>query len=145
LHKQANLLLVEDDDVDIMGMKRAFKKLKIANPFHIAKDGIQALEMLRGENGQEKLDGPYIILLDLNMPRMGGLEFLDVIRSDADLKNAIVFVMTTSSADQDICAAYDKNIAGYILKSNADEAFQRALELIDHYWRIVELPVSSHT
>jgi len=140
MNAQAHILLVEDDDVDIMGMKRALKGLKIANTLHIAKDGIQALELLRGESGKEKIELPFIILLDLNMPRMGGLEFLEEIRNDPELCNSIVFVMTTSSDEQDICAAYKKNIAGYIVKSNAQESFSEALGLIEHYWRIIELP-----
>jgi len=140
MNAQAHILLVEDDDVDIMGMKRALKGLKIANTLHIANDGIQALELLRGESGKQKIELPFIILLDLNMPRMGGLEFLEEIRNDLELCNSIVFVMTTSSDEQDICAAYKKNIAGYIVKSNAQESFAEALGLIEHYWRIIELP-----
>ena len=143
MNAEAHILLVEDDEVDIMGMKRALKALKIANTLHIANDGIQALELLRGQSGKQKIELPFIILLDLNMPRMGGLEFLEEIRNDAELNNSIVFVMTTSSDEQDICAAYKKNIAGYIVKSNAQESFSKALGLIEHYWRVIELPPKS--
>jgi len=143
MNAEAQILLVEDDEIDIMGMKRALKALKIANQLHIANDGIQALELLRGENGTQKLNLPYIILLDLNMPRMGGLEFLEEVRKDPELTNSIIFVMTTSSDEQDICAAYKKNIAGYIVKSNAQETFSKALGLIEHYWRVIEMPVKS--
>lgn len=141
MNQTAQILLVEDDEIDIIGIKRALKSLKIGNDLHIAKDGIQALEKLRGENGQQQLKGPCIVLLDLNMPRMGGLEFLEVVRSDQALKSTVIFVMTTSSDEQDICAAYAQNIAGYIVKSNAEQSFMKALGLIEHYWRIIELPV----
>lgn len=143
MKKEVKLLLVEDDDVDVLAIKRAIKKLRIANDLYTAKDGIEALELLRGENGRAKLELPYIILLDLNMPRMGGLEFLDVIRSDPELNTAIVFVMTTSADEQDIFAAYSKHIAGYIVKSDAEQTFVKALEMLDNYWRIIELPYTN--
>lgn len=91
-----NLLLVEDDEVDVQGLKRAFAKSRIGNPITVARDGIEALEILRGENGQAKLAKPHLILLDLNMPRMNGLEFLEAIRADEDLKTSVVFMITTS-------------------------------------------------
>jgi len=140
MKQEVHILLVEDDDIDVMSIQRSLKKLKIANPLVRAKDGVEALDILRGENGQEKLNHPFLILLDLNMPRMGGLEFLDEIRNDEDLKTAVVFVMTTSSDEKDIFAAYEKNIAGYIVKSNAEETFLAALQMLDHYWRIIEFP-----
>lgn len=135
-YKQATILLVEDDDIDAMGVERSLKKMRMANPLVRARDGIEALESLRSGRVQR----PFIILLDLNMPRMGGLEFLEVIRQDNDLHNSIVFVLTTSNHDQEIAAAYEKNIAGYIVKSTLNEDFDQLLGFIDHYWRIVELP-----
>lgn len=140
MNKAATLLIVEDDHVDILGIKRALKKLRIANPVLTANDGLEALSILRGENGHEKIGAPFLIMLDLNMPRMGGLEFLKTIRDDPELKSTIVFVMTTSSDERDIFAAYESNIAGYIVKGNAEETFIQALSMLDHYWRIVELP-----
>ena len=95
---EVNILLVEDDEVDVMAVKRALKTLKIANPFFRAADGIEALEMLRGTGGKKQLPSPYIVLLDLNMPRMDGLEFLDELRQDPALHRSVVFVMTTSAA-----------------------------------------------
>ena len=139
-NSQVHLLVVEDDKVDVIGIKRALAKLRIANPITTAQDGMTALDMLRGENGQDRIPPPFIILLDLNMPRMGGLEFLDVIRADTELKTSVVFVMTTSNDEKDICAAYDKNIAGYIVKENAEETFTQALSMLDHYWKIIEFP-----
>ncbi|MBU2891796.1 response regulator [Colwellia sp. D2M02] len=135
-YKPATILLVEDDDIDAMSVERAFKKLKIGNPIIRAKDGVIALELLK--NGS--IDKPYIMLLDLNMPRMGGLELLAELRNDKNLKNSVVFVLTTSKDDEDKLAAYDKNIAGYIVKEKLQHGFDELVKLLDHYWRIVELP-----
>ena len=138
--RTVQLLHVEDDDLCIMGLVRAFKIAKIANPIRFAHDGIDALEMLRGINGRERLPRPYLILLDLNMPRMGGVEFLKELRKDEDLKKSIVFIMTTSSADEDKVKVYNLGVAGYILKSNPANAFMEATALLDIYWRVVEFP-----
>jgi len=138
--RQVTFLIVDDDDVDRKGLLRAMKQLRIANPVVEARDGIEALALLRGEDGAERVDPPYIILLDLNMPRMNGLEFLDAVRSDPELKPAVIFVLTTSMDENDRLAAYGRNIAGYIIKSDAGNSFREALGLIDHYWRVVELP-----
>jgi len=137
---EVNILLIEDDEVDVMALKRALRDLKIANQLFRAEDGIEGLEMLRGTNGKNRLTCPYIILLDLNMPRMGGLEFLDELRADPDLKSSIVFIMTTSSADEDRARAYDRNVAGYVLKNNPGHSFLRAVTMLDHYWRVIEFP-----
>ena len=139
-HDQVTFLLVEDDDVEVLILKRSFKELKIANPIIVAHDGIEALNILRGENGHEKIDKPYIVLLDLNMPRMNGLEFLKILRSDPELSESVVLVLTTSNDDQDKTKAFEHNVAGYIVKSNAGESFMNALAMIDLYWRVVELP-----
>ena len=139
-HKTVTFFLVEDDDVDVMGFERALKRQKIANPLEVARDGVEALERLRGLNGKEKLEQPYIILLDLNMPRMNGLEFLQEIRHDEELHPAIVFVITTSRDEKDRLAAYDQNVAGYIVKSEPGDSIQQALDMLDHYWRVVEFP-----
>ena len=135
-----NLLLVEDDEVDVQGLKRAFAKSRIGNPITVARDGIEALEILRGENGQAKLAKPHLILLDLNMPRMNGLEFLAAIRADEDLKASVVFMITTSKAEEDKARAYEKNVAGYIVKQDPANTFMQAVALLEHYWKIVEFP-----
>jgi CheY-like chemotaxis protein len=135
-----HLLHVEDDDLCIMGLVRAFKNAKIANPVSFAHDGIDALEMLRGTNGRERIPRPYLILLDLNMPRMGGVEFLKELRKDEDLKRSIVFIMTTSGADEDNVMSYNLGVAGYILKTNPANAFLEATALLETYWRVVEFP-----
>lgn len=138
--KDVTFLVVEDDDVDVMALERAFKQLKIANKQCFARDGVEGLEYLRGQNGREKIAAPYIILLDLNMPRMTGLEFLEEIRKDEELKQSIVFVLTTSNDDRDRVSAYEKNVAGYIVKSDPTNGFMEAITMLDHYWRVVELP-----
>ena len=135
-----NLLLVEDDEVDVQGLKRAFAKSRIGNPITVARDGIEALEFLRGENGRPKLAKPHLILLDLNMPRMNGLEFLEVIRADEDLKSTVVFMITTSKAEEDKARAYDQHVAGYIVKQDPANTFMQAVALMEHYWKIVEFP-----
>jgi len=135
-----NLLLVEDDEVDVQGLKRAFAKSRIGNPITVARDGIEALEFLRGENGRQKLAKPHLILLDLNMPRMNGLEFLEAIRADDDLKKSIVFMITTSKAEEDKARAYEQHVAGYIVKQDPANTFMQAVALLEHYWKIVEFP-----
>ena len=140
--RTAQLLHVEDDDLCLMGLQRAFRDAKIANPICFAHDGIEALEMLRGTNGRARLARPYLVLLDLNMPRMDGIEFLKELRKDDDLKKSIVFVMTTSDADEDKVAAYNLGVAGYLLKSNPANAFLEATVLLETYWRVVEFPAA---
>ena len=135
-----NLLLVDDDEVDVQGLKRAFTKSKIGNPITVARDGVEALEFLRGENGRPKLAKPHLILLDLNMPRMNGIEFLEIIRADEELKSAIVFMITTSKAEEDKARAYGQNVAGYIVKQDPANTFMQAVSMLEHYWKIVEFP-----
>lgn len=136
-YKPASILLVEDDDVDAMSVMRAFNRMRIANPIVRAKDGIEALEILQDEDIQR----PYLILLDLNMPRMGGIDFLKILRSNSSLESSVVFVLTTSKDDADQLAAYKHHVAGYIIKENLDDGFEQLVKMLDHYWRLVELPV----
>lgn len=135
-YKQVSILIVDDDEVDVESFRRTFSKLKIANPIYRARDGIEALQMLRSNN----IPGPYIILLDINMPRMNGLEFLHQLRSDSVLTSAVVFILTTSVAEEDIFAAYRLHVAGYIPKQEMDSQFIAVTGFLDHYWRVVELP-----
>lgn len=135
-----NILLAEDDQIDAKAFLRALEKLRIGNPVTIAKDGVEAWEILKGLNGREPLPRPNIILLDINMPRMNGLELLDRIRDDAELHDSIVFVLTTSNDDADKVEAFDLNVAGYMLKSDVGNSFLRAVELMNNYWRVVEFP-----
>jgi len=132
--------LVEDNAIDQEAIKRAFQRHRIGNPVHVAADGIEALARLRGSDGQPKLPRPYLVLLDLNMPRMNGVELLRELRADPELHDSIVFVLTTSKRDEDRIASYDLNVAGYVVKSDVGAGFIRLIELLDHYWRIVEFP-----
>jgi CheY-like chemotaxis protein len=138
--KPINILLVDDDDGDARAVQRAFAKARIANPFCRAIDGLDALDTLRGENGKEKPKIPMLMLVDLNMPRMNGIELVTAIRADPALRKTVVFILTTSYRDEDMAAAYGLNVAGYIVKEKAGEDFLKLFSLVDSYWRIVELP-----
>jgi CheY-like chemotaxis protein len=131
-----NILLVEDDEVDVMNVKRAFRKNNISNPLMVAHNGQEALEILRDESKPI----PRIILLDLNMPRMGGIEFLKELRADEELKNLTVFVMTTSNEDSDKIDAYNLNVAGYLLKPLSMDRFVSAVATLNNYWTLCEFP-----
>jgi CheY-like chemotaxis protein len=138
--KPVHILLVDDDDGDAKAVQRAFTRARIANPFHRAIDGIDALDMLRGQNGKPPLPSPRLLLVDLNMPRMNGIELVAELRADPALQQLVVFILTTSHRDEDMTAAYDLHVAGYVLKEKAGEDFLRLTALIDNYWRVVELP-----
>jgi CheY-like chemotaxis protein len=137
---QVNLLLVDDDDGDAKAVARAFRKARIANPITRAVDGIDALEILRGTGNRAKLPRPFILLVDLNMPRMDGIEMVKTLRDDVELRDSVVFMLTTSRRDEDKLAAYDLNVAGYVVKETAGMDFMSLVQLMDSYWRIVELP-----
>jgi CheY-like chemotaxis protein len=134
------ILLVEDDEIDAEAVQRAFKKQKIANPVVWAEDGQQAIDMLRGTNGAEKITRPFLILLDLNMPRMNGIEFLTAMRGDPSIADSIVFVLTTSELDEDKVAAYGHQVAGYMVKNKLEDRFAGLAKMVDAYWRIMEFP-----
>lgn len=135
-----NILLVEDDDVDAEGIKRAFKKARIANPLFHAIDGIEALEMLRGENGKDTIPLPHLLLVDINMPRMDGIEFVKALRNDPKLNKTIVFMLTTSNAEGDKLMAYNLNVAGYMVKSKVGDNFIDMIDMLGLYWKIIEFP-----
>ena len=139
--KDVKIVIVDDDDVDAASITRAIKKLNILNPVIRAYDGLDALSILRGEDNKTVIQKPYVILLDINMPRMNGIELLQVIRGDALLHDSIIFVLTTSKAEEDLKAAFKNNVAGYIVKSEIEDGFQGMLKMIENYWRVVELPV----
>lgn len=138
-----NILLVEDDEVDIMNVQRAFKKNNIRNPLFIARNGHEALEVLRGTHPDVTISSPRLILLDINMPRMGGIEFLTELRKDNQLKSISVFMMTTSNEESDKVAAYDLNVAGYVLKPLSFEGFTNAVSILSHYWHLCEMPAQA--
>ena len=132
-----NILLIEDDEVDVMNVKRAFKKNNIANPLFVAGNGVEALALLRGG---EIPRNRRIILLDLNMPRMNGIEFLRELREDPDLRPTPVIVLTTSNDEKDRIEAYNLNVAGYILKPVTFSNFCEVMAALNKYWALVELP-----
>lgn len=136
------ILLVEDDLVDIKKIKRLFNERRIANPVIVAHNGLEALEVLRGNEETPPLGRPFMILMDINMPRMNGIEFLKELRADEQIRDAIVFVLTTSDNDQDKSDAYRYNVAGYILKHDFANGFDDAVQLLSAYWRVIELPVN---
>ncbi len=134
------ILLVEDDDGDVQAVRRAFQKAKIANEILRAVDGIEALDILNGANGKSKPPPPFVLLVDINMPRMNGIELIRAMRQDKDLRPCTVFILTTSKRDEDVIAAYDLNVAGYIVKESAGADFLRLIDLFAAYTLIVELP-----
>ncbi|MDI1309332.1 MAG: response regulator [Methylotenera sp.] len=137
-YKEVTLFIVDDDDIDAIALERALRKLRLLNTVRRARDGQEALDLLRAG----EIPAPFIILLDLNMPRMNGLEFLEALRIDPMLTHAVVFVLTTSKSDEDLVAAYRKHVAGYVFKQHMDRDFLEVIGLVEHYWRLVELPVT---
>lgn len=138
--KIVNILLVEDDEVDVMNVKRAFKKNNVTNPLIIANNGLEALNILKKTQEEKPHELPKIILLDLNMPKMGGIEFLKELRQDENLKNLSVFVMTTSNEDNDKISAYNLNVAGYVLKPLSMDQFMNVVSTLNNYWKLCEYP-----
>lgn len=139
--KQTSFLLVDDDEVDVMTVKRAFKKNNITSPLYVATNGIEALALLRGNEMPKLLPGQRrLILLDLNMPKMGGIEFLQELRADPNLRPLPVIVLTTSNEDKDKVEAYKFNVAGYILKPVTFTKFVEAIGTLNKYWMLSELP-----
>ncbi|KYF82850.1 two-component system response regulator [Sorangium cellulosum] len=135
--KILNIILVEDDTVDVMNVRRAFDRGKITNPLWVAGDGVEGLDLLRGT--QVPRDR-RLVLLDLNMPRMNGIEFLRELRSDASLRATPVVVLTTSNDDRDKVDAYDLNVAGYLLKPVTFLSFVELMTALNRYWTLVEMP-----
>ncbi len=135
-----HVLLVEDDDVAAESVMRSMHKAGIPCPITWVEDGQAALDVLREQDAQRKAPRPRLILLDLNMPRMNGFEFLEVVRADPKLKEEVIFVLTTSSADADRSRAYDENVAGYMVKSAVGPQFSKLTQLLDGYRRAVQLP-----
>jgi CheY-like chemotaxis protein len=135
--KALNIFLVEDDEIDVMNLRRAFEQNNILNPLHVASDGIEALEKLRnGEVPQER----RLILLDINMPRMNGIEFLRELRKDPALSATKVVVLTTSEAEQDVIEAHHLNVAGYLVKPVRFTKFCEVMVTLNKYWSLVEFP-----
>lgn len=138
-----NLLLVEDDEVDRMAVRRALRELAIDAAVVEAHDGQQALDIIAGSADTTPPPRPFIILLDLNMPKVDGIAFLRRLRQEeayAEDRNTVVFVLTTSSSKTDIERAYEHGVAGYLVKSDYDECMGRIAALLSTYEAIVEFP-----
>lgn len=132
-----NILLVEDDEVDVMNVRRAFERNNVSNPLFVAGNGLEALEILRGSELPKER---RLILLDLNMPKMNGIEFLEALRADPELASLPVVVLTTSNDDQDKIDAYNFNVAGYLLKPVTFSNFCERMTTLNKYWALVEMP-----
>jgi len=130
------ILLVEDDRVDTMTVKRALKDLKVTNQLICTINGEEALEYLRNDSNKK----PCVILLDLNMPKMNGVEFLRIAKADKELKKIPVVMLTTSEEEQDVVESFDLGVAGYIVKPTNYKKFVEAIRAVDLYWTLSELP-----
>jgi len=130
-----NILLVEDNDFDVKRIERGFAKLGRTKRILRARDGVEALRIVRGEDKDNVPEKPFVVMLDLNMPRMGGIEFLDEIRSDTQLRETPVFVVTTSDFHFDVRKAYDRMVCGYFIKPDSAAEMIAILETLDNYWQ----------
>lgn len=139
---QLNILLIEDDEVDVMNVQRALKKNSSTSTLYRAANGIEGLAMLRHNQQIPKENNTrLLILLDLNMPQMGGIEFLRELRADSDLCRLPVVVLTTSRQDSDLAAAYQYNVAGYLVKPITFSSFVEKMDVLNRYWSMSEMPL----
>lgn len=138
--RTVTVLLIDDNKVDREAIRRAFTKLRIANPIVEANDGIEGLQMLRGTAEKPRVPRPFLILLDINMPRMSGIDFLGEVRADPELQDSVIFVLTTSKNDEDRVASYGFNVAGYVIKGGVNAGFLKLVEMLEQYWLLVVLP-----
>jgi len=129
-------MLVEDDNIDAMTVSRAMKELHVANELVRASDGEQALDYLRNSGNRR----PRLILLDLNMPKMNGLEFLRIVKDDENLKTIPVIVLTASGEQRDIAESFSLSVAGYMVKPVDYTEFKETMRVIDEYWTLSEMP-----
>lgn len=133
IDSSAGILLIEDDRVDVMTVQRALNRNQIENPLHVARTATEALSILRGE-GLEKIDPPpALILLDLNLPKMSGIEFLKELRGDPALCDMTVIVLTSSNEPHDRAAAFQYEVEDYIVKPHSFEEFTSAISTVLNY------------
>jgi CheY-like chemotaxis protein len=130
------ILLVEDDRVDMMTFERALKDLRVTNPLAHSSNGEEALDYLRTENNKK----PCLIFVDLNMPRMNGIEFLKTVKADKMLRKIPVVVLTTSKNEKDVMESFEACAAGYVVKPADYQKFVEAIRTINLYWDLSELP-----
>jgi len=134
------VLIVDDDDVSAESVIRSFKRHSIKCDIVVACDGLEALDIINNKHDTKFLPDNFIVLLDLNMPRMDGFGFLEAVRSDINLKRTVIFILTTSARDTDRLRAYNDNVAGYMIKSAVGPQFALLAELITKYTQSVILP-----
>ena len=142
MSREISILLVEDDVVDVKTVQRAFRQANICNPLHVASHGAEALAYLRGlaPDGDPGAAAPRMILLDLNMPVMNGLEFLHVVKADERFKKIPVVVLTTSKEESDVVESYNFGVAGYIVKPVDFAQFVEVVRAMNIYWSLCQLP-----
>jgi CheY-like chemotaxis protein len=138
--QQVQIVLIDDDEVDVEAVARLLRKHKLPYDLVTFSNGSDAKIALEGKFGRELLQNPYLILLDLNMPRMNGIELLDWLRTQPHLSRSIVFAFTTSEAQQDCRAAYDLQVAGYLVKSNLGSGYSALARMLDTYTQNILFP-----
>jgi CheY-like chemotaxis protein len=139
--KPLHIILIEDDEVDAEAIERAFQALGVPIKTTRFADGRMAIDALRSVWGNQLHNEPHVILLDLNMPRMNGLSFLDELRKEPVLRRSIVFALTGSELEEDKAAAYDRRVAGYLVKAHLGHDYSALRELLDVYYQAIEFPV----
>ncbi len=138
--KTINFLVVEDNELDAEKISRGFRRLSIANNLIVAANGFEALDLLRGSNGREKLTEPLVVILDIQMPRMGGFEFLQILRADPELSHLPVFVLSSSEDRKDIETANRMMVSGYIVKPLKLGDVLSAIGTLGAQWQLTEYP-----
>ena len=143
-YKPIRILLVEDNQGDVVLVKKAFSDAKISNNLSVCRDGQEGLEFLRKEGSYQNADTPDLILLDINMPRLNGLELLEIIKSDPVLSPIPVVILTTSESDEDILKSYQLHVSSFVRKPVEFVEFMNAVQQIQQYWfSIVKYPTLS--
>ena len=137
---RADILVVEDDDVQAEAVVRSLRKAGVDANIVVTPEGWEALSVLRGTHSRHRIRRPYLVLLDLNLPRLGGMDFLREVRADPLLNDTVVFVLTTSADERDCKRAYEEHVAGYMVKSEVGPQFTRMVEMLRPYLAVVRLP-----
>ena len=137
---RADILVVEDDDVQAESVVRSLRKAGVDANIVVTPEGWEALSVLRGTHSRHRIRRPYLVLLDLNLPRLGGMDFLREVRADPLLNDTVVFVLTTSADERDCKRAYEEHVAGYMVKSEVGPQFTRVVEMLRPYLAVVRLP-----
>ncbi|WP_310393234.1 response regulator [Hymenobacter sp.] len=138
-HPTPSILLVEDDQMDVMNVQRELRRQNIDVPLVHARNGRDALKMLRGEGEEPKMAKPSVVMLDINMPRMNGLELLEILRSDPEFVGLNVFIMTTSDLESDRLKAQQLAVSGYIVKPLSFDKFGEGGTSVDGFSLFLDL------